>query len=54
MAKKCEECGKGSYNANHVSNAGNKSKRKQKPNLQKWHGKKLCTNCIRSKAKDTN
>lgn len=51
MAKKCEECGKGSKKAAHRSDANNKTIRKQNPNLQKWHGKKLCTSCIKRKSK---
>lgn len=48
MAKKCEKCGKGSKKAAHRSNANNKSIRRQNPNLQKWHGMKICTQCIKT------
>lgn len=51
MARRCEECGKGSKKAAHRSDANNKTIRRQKPNLQKWHGKKLCTKCIKEKGK---
>ena len=37
MSRRCAITGKGSLTGNHVSHAHNKTKRSQKPNLQKKH-----------------
>jgi len=60
MAKRCENCGKGTGRGNMVSHAKNRLKRLFKPNLQKMKayrngilaGVKLCTSCIKRLRKD--
>ncbi len=51
MALKCEMCGKGAIRAANRSHSKAKTLRRQKPNLQKLDGKKVCTRCIRTVAK---
>lgn len=49
---KCMLCGKGPVSANNVPHSQHKTKRVMKPNIQKFHGVKLCTRCLRSLKKD--
>ncbi len=51
MARTCEKCGKGAQKAANRSHAKNKTLRRQHVNLQKHDGKKICTSCIRTMAK---
>lgn len=51
MAYKCDTCGKGAIRAANRSHSKTKTLRRQKPNLQKMDGKKVCTRCIRTAAK---
>ena len=51
MALKCELCGKGAIRAANRSHSKTKTLRRQKPNLQKMDGKKVCTRCMRTTAK---
>ncbi len=56
MAARCEICKRGRIVAQNVSHANNKSKRVQRPNLQRVHANvggtvrriRACTRCIRS------
>jgi ribosomal protein L28 len=51
MAFKCELCDKGAIRAANRSHSKTKTLRRQKPNLQKMDGKKVCTRCIRTASK---
>ncbi|PIR76775.1 MAG: 50S ribosomal protein L28 [Candidatus Magasanikbacteria bacterium CG10_big_fil_rev_8_21_14_0_10_42_10] len=51
MALSCDICGKGSKKAASRSHSKIKTIRRQKPNLQKMDGKKVCTRCMRTTAK---
>ncbi len=51
MARTCEKCGRGPKKAANRSHAKNKTLRRQKVNLQKHDGQKVCTSCIRTKSK---
>lgn len=64
MAFVCENCGKatvhGRQSTHHRGVAGKRWKKRApvtlrtfKPNLQMFHGMKLCTNCIKRIKKDT-
>jgi large subunit ribosomal protein L28 len=56
MSQRCEICGKGPKSGNIVSHANNRTRTRQRPNLQKVHvvenGRRLtrrvCTQCIKS------
>jgi len=48
MALKCDLCEKGSKKAANRSHSKTKTLRKQKVNLQKLDGKKVCTRCMRT------
>ena len=56
MAFKCDVCGKRPLVAHSVSHSNIKTKRRQKPNLQRIHAKvdgqvkhiRVCTRCLRS------
>lgn len=58
MAFNCDVCGKGAHSAHTVSHSNIKTKRKQRPNLQRVHVIKdgetmhirVCTRCLRSGA----
>jgi len=51
MSQRCETCNKGPKKAASRSHSKIKTLRRQKPNLQKHNGKKMCTKCIRTEAK---
>ncbi len=51
MSRVCDHCGKGPKRAAIRSKALNKTLRRQKVNLQKFEGEKVCTRCIRTKTK---
>jgi large subunit ribosomal protein L28 len=56
MAYTCDVCGKGRLTGNKVSHSNIKTKRVQRPNLQRVHAKvdgkpthiRACTRCLRS------
>lgn len=51
MPRICDECQKVAIRAANRSHAKNKTLRRQKVNLQKWQGLRLCTRCMRTKMK---
>ncbi len=48
MARLCDMCGRGSKRAAIRSHSNIKTLRRQKPNLQKFGDKRICTRCIRT------
>ncbi|MBH41299.1 MAG: 50S ribosomal protein L28 [Candidatus Magasanikbacteria bacterium] len=51
MSRRCEECNKGPKKAMIRSHALNKTLRVQRPNLQKFEGRKVCTKCRKTAIK---
>lgn len=48
MARLCDMCGRGSKRAAIRSHSNIKTLRRQKPNLQKFGDKRVCTRCVRT------
>lgn len=48
MARLCDSCGRGSKRAAIRSHSNIKTLRRQKPNLQKFGDKRVCTRCVRT------
>ena len=48
MARLCDMCGRGSKRAANRSHSNIKTLRRQKPNLQKFGDKRVCTRCVRT------
>ncbi len=48
MARLCDSCGRGSKRAAIRSHSNIRTLRRQKPNLQKFGDKRVCTRCVRT------